>query len=205
MPARSDLSIIAIAASAMITSVLAGVSMPAHARDLEGARQAVNRTKIDHDRTAMSSIFVEGFGPGGLYSVNYDRIVYKFISARIGFSYAPVHVGTTAESFKANMVTIPVLLNGLAGARGHYFEAGIGPAFRFYSDASAPNGLPGRGLAYSVVAASVMGYRMQSLHSGISLRIGFSPFFGKNAGFNARTGQTKNVAAWGYVSIGMSL
>ena len=44
-------------------------------------------------RTANNSIFVEGFGNGALYSVNYERILGDTnISLRAGFGY--VHIGS---------------------------------------------------------------------------------------------------------------
>lgn len=173
------------------------------------AEKSIMRTKVDHDRTASSTVYLEAFGPGSVYSINYDHIVFKMISVRVGFSYAPVKVGHGAAQITANLVTVPMVINALLGARGHYFEAGIGPVLRFYGERESNfvedmAAEPTEGVIFGAAGTFLLGYRYNPLASGFNFRAGFSPFFGDNAGFSARTRQVSSFSPWGYVSVGMS-
>jgi len=151
------------------------------------------------------SIFTEFFGPGGVYSLNYDIRLKKKqngIGTRVGLSYF-------ANSY-GRAFTVPVMLNYLIGKRSHYIEIGAGATFyhfesddpykRFFtrvivipyeadpSDPPSKNGTNENGAIFSVSA----GYRYQPLKGGITCRIGLSPVFNTE----------RIVPIWPYASIG---
>jgi len=74
-----------------------------------------------------NSLYLEFFGSGGLYSVNYDRLFSENFGARIGFMYfAADWVGFFSD---VEMFIIPTTLNFLVGTGKHKFELGAGPVF----------------------------------------------------------------------------
>ena len=71
-----------------------------------------------------NQVFVELLGSGGVYSVNYERLVFhkknNYFTARIGFSY----VGALGSEL---IYTVPVMVNYLHAINKHLFvEAGVG-------------------------------------------------------------------------------
>ncbi len=117
-----------------------------------------------------NSLYLEFFGSGGLYSVNYDRMFSENIGARIGFMYF------AAEWFAffsdVEMFLIPTTLNFFVGNGKHKFELGAGPVFIsgsigfFGSDPVAGSGVGWTG---------TIGYRYQKNNGGSMWRIGFTP------------------------------
>lgn len=149
------------------------------------------------------SIFFEAGGPGVLYSFNYDVRFNKRqngLGMRIGFNYYVFS--------KKRLATVPVMVNYLAGKKGHYLEIGAGityyrayedyPIF-FHSDNSESNPYP---VGYDarfhwangVIGNFNIGYRYQPLKGGLTLRIGGGPL--------ATT--KKQYPFWPYASIGYS-
>lgn len=132
---------------------------------------------------ARNAVYVEAFGPGLFYSLNYERRITENISLRGGF---------TAYTF---LVGFPVMVNALLGQDGDYFEIGIGvvPYYGFGSDllpfASSSYIKMGNGLMYGTAA---MGYRYQPYDGGFLFGIEFTAFFAHHNTF----------WPWGGVSIG---
>lgn len=92
---------------------------------------AVAQSSMDSIKISKNTIYLEAFGNGGIYSINYDRIVFSKklfkISGRVGVSYIPYPLSYT------NIFFYPTELNFLCGKK-HYGELGIGytPVFRLY-------------------------------------------------------------------------
>lgn len=59
---------------------------------------APDSSLIDYSITAKNTVYAELAGNGGLYSVNYDRLVTRNISVRAGVSYWGFTYGDTPNS-----------------------------------------------------------------------------------------------------------
>ena len=150
---------------------------------------------------APNTVYVEAAGPAFLYSVNYDRMVHKFLSVRAGIGYwglrATASTGDTTAEARLRMLNIPVLGNFLVGRKGHNLEAGAGVnlAFAFGSATAGFGGrvASGSASAFQPFGTATVGYRYTPPKVGFSFRAGFSPLF------------TKDVfVPWGYLSLGVA-
>lgn len=123
-----------------------------------------------------NSLYLEFFGSGGLYSVNYDRLFTENFGARIGFMYFDSEwllFFTDVEMF-----LIPTTLNFLIGTGKNKFELGAGPVFVFGSVSFfGSDPVSGSGVGWT----GTIGYRYQKNDGGFMWRIGFTPsfFFGE--------------------------
>lgn len=123
----------------------------------------------------MNSAYVELLGSGGMYSVNYDRLLTNWAGARIGFSYFnPRDPGFTNES----VMTIPVMLNVFVGDGNSRFEFGAGILYlsvsgnyEFLSSGSTLD-------ASAIWITTAIGYRYQPTDGGFLFRVNFTPIFG---------------------------
>jgi len=126
-----------------------------------------------YSQTKPNSFYLELVGSGGLYSVNYDRLITDNFGLRVGFMYFE------ADWFgffnDVDFLLIPTTLNLLVGAGRHKLEIGAGPVFVsgsmgfFGSDP-----VSGSGVAWT----GTIGYRYQKNEGGFMWRIGFTPFLG---------------------------
>jgi hypothetical protein len=151
----------------------------------------------DYDRqreegvTAFNAIYAEALGPGGVYSINYERrFGQSGLAGRIGFSY--ISLGGS-ESGKVSLLTFPITLSYLGiGNYYHKFEIGAGGMIARVSASAG-------GIGKSYASASgvggagtvLLGYRYQSDGGGFQFRAGISPLFGPGGWL-----------PWGYLSLG---
>ncbi|GGH03257.1 hypothetical protein [Mucilaginibacter phyllosphaerae] len=163
-------------------------------------KDSVSNTLFNH---VGKVIFFEAGGPGLLYSINYDVRFKKRqngLGIRVGVSYFPKK--------NAPLLTVPVMMNYLAGKRGHYAEFGAGVTLFyyhstedlfFYTDNSESNPHPAdyqpkpHGETGAIGSLTV-GYRYQPLKGGFTFRIGGGPI--------ATT--RKQYLLWPYMSFGYS-
>lgn len=127
--------------------------------------------------TALNTLYLEGLGPAGLYSLNYERRIADF-NIRGGLSY----FGNTYYS----MVAMPFGFNyiGLGGENAHLELGAVTTVVVIDGDALL-------GDAAGVVASGVFGFRYQPPDGGFNFRVGASPILGA---FGA--------LPWGYISFG---
>ena len=84
----------------------------------------------EEERTANNAVYVEGLGPGILYSINYERSLSDF-ALRVGFGYVSVSAtsnsGSTQTQASASIITVPITLSYLGvGSKTNIFELGVG-------------------------------------------------------------------------------
>jgi hypothetical protein len=142
---------------------------------------------------SRNAIFVEGFGPGLLYSINYDRRLFPDISVRAGVSY---WVLPGIFFLVAGGITIwdfPITVNYLIGKDASHIELGIGavPAFASLHGHELLFGEDVSGSAIAVYGTGTIAYRFQPNEGGIFFRIGFTPIF-----------TFKDFVPWGGISFG---
>jgi hypothetical protein len=147
-------------------------------------------------RTAYNSAFVELFGSGLLYSVNYERLLAGgSYGVRVGVSYG--QIATTASGQDPgktfDTVTIPVLFNTYFGSASHKFQTG-GGALMVYGPTAAPMLRPSDS-GLNAAATFVVGYRYLARTGGASLGIAWTPSLGAGGFF----------WLWGGLSLGVVL
>jgi hypothetical protein len=129
-----------------------------------------------------NAIFLELFGIGFLWSINYEYIAENHIAMRAGFSY--VQVGD------APLCTAPVSLTYLVGEGNFRLEYGLGYAIKFISSSDDPGNV-----------FPICGIRFQSDHRGLIWRIAYTPWIAtKNISSNSDT----RFLPWLSTSVGYS-
>ena len=162
------------------------------------------RRKKSRKRTANNILYVEGGGPGGGYSVGYERMLPLDFAVRAGVSYLYVSVITGIA--KAHVLFVPIVAswNG-AGKGSHALELAVGGTI-IYCNASAGIGpitlISKKGT--SGVANFSIGYRFQPRSGGIQFRFGFTGMFGPGFGLGIdEEGERKwRFLPWAYASVG---
>ena len=131
-------------------------------------------------RKAYSSgcMYIELFGTGLLYSLNYEIRFAENWSGRVGFTQFSIPTIFEPE-LDLSVTGFPVLLNYLTGSNGHYFEMGAGVLILKISLTGKELwlGMDVDGHANRVIGAAAFGYRYQPSKGGFLFRIGVTPLF----------------------------
>lgn len=163
--------------------------LPAPAADRPADNTKPSTTSTD--RKAKNLVYLELLGNGGLYSVNYERMLGNDLSARLGFSYLSMGASSGEASAKATLVTAPVMLNYMIGGKNHKLETGAGATVIYVSASAESGGMSASGEGVGIVGTGTVGYRYSPADGGFVFRVGYTPFFGKG-GF----------VSWGGASFG---
>lgn len=163
---------------------------------------------------ARNAVYVEGFGAGLTYSIDYERLVSPVASVRLGWGYdslggvcgygagcAWLAGSPSAEnSPSANLTMIPVTASYLGLRRGHHvLELGGGVTL------AVADHVRGMAIATGGFAVAFAGYRYQPSCRGVQFRIGASLYVGP--GFGRYLGGDPlplPVFPWGYTSVGFA-
>lgn len=126
---------------------------------------------------ARNAIFIELAGPGGLYSVNYDRCFHDQMSVRIGFTTwtLPWFIGTDLR-----FTGFPLMLNYFTGQGDTHWEIG-GGIVPFISRSSGESSFWGKSSSEErsgVIGAVSAGFRVQPPEGGFFFRAVVTPLFG---------------------------
>ena len=159
------------------------------------------------DRTAMNTIYAEGLGAGGAYSVNYERLVFNDLGIHLGFSYWSVHAtasgGGTTASATGSFIAIPITASYLGISSGnHALELGGGVTIWNISVTGTSGGFVGSASGFVPVGTLIAGYRYQPRDGGFNFRVGASPLIGKGLGLNSNNPSAIGALPWGYLSFG---
>lgn len=162
------------------------------------------------DGNADNSIFIEGGGPGLLYSLNYERRVEQDYGLRIGFSYVGLSAsstsGGTTTTASASFFTVPVTVNYLGINSGnHALELGAGATAIFFRGAGSSGPIAGSGSGMVPLGTVSVGYRRQPMDGGFQFRIGLEALMGKGLGYSNANPTAFGVLPWMYMSLGFSL
>jgi hypothetical protein len=129
------------------------------------------------DGNAKNTLYLELFGPGLLYSLNYERRIQD-VNLRVGFGGAAwAGSGYFVVPFGATYTGI--------GVRQHRLELGATGTFIFADDSFSR--------ASTFAFQPIIGYRRESREGGYSFRAGLSPWISGSG-----------VLPWGYVSFGFT-
>jgi hypothetical protein len=132
-----------------------------------------------------NAVYFELFGPGILYSVNYERRISPHVSLRAGFTtWSLGHSILTLFLLEESKFTaFPVMVNYITGPmKSHHFEIGAGvmPSFfsgkAFFSDEDAKD-------QSLLLGIGSLGYRYQPPDGGFFFRVTLTPLLGQNIGY----------------------
>lgn len=146
----------------------------------------------NHGVYTKNAIYVEGLGPGLLYSVNYDRRITPNISVRLGFTSWSLELPFILTVERISLTAFPLMVNFLTGEGESHLELGIGPMPSFASSHGEDIfGSTSQSSGKSVVGIGTLGYRFQPTKAGLFFRISFTPLF-----------TFKKFVPWGGISVG---
>ena len=166
-----------------------------------------SRDRVSADESpAYNSIFVEGGGPGLLYSLNYERVVEEDFGLRIGMSYVSFSASAGSSSASATILAVPVIFSYL-GLRGgnHILELGGGGTGVYASGAGSGTGFAASGSGMMALGTALIGYRRQPLDGGFQFRIGLEALAGKGLAFSNPDPTKFGVLPWLYMSLGLAI
>lgn len=145
------------------------------------------------ERTANNVIYIEGLGPGLLYSLNYER-VFQPVSVRLGVDYFSISAtNADGSSASATFLAIPITISYLGlGSLKHMFEIGAGGSILYFGGAVNTLGNTTHGSAVSGLGTIILGYRYQPPDGGFFLKAGLSPLITGSGSF----------LPWPYVGLG---
>jgi hypothetical protein len=160
----------------------------AHTSPMLDASSAVPTPK----RAAQSSVYVELFGNGVFYSLNYDRYILDRVIARVGAGY--VNLAQTegdGRVTRTDVVTVPIVVSTVLGETDHKLELGAGVLSLYSTQDLSFGPHEARGEELELAGTAVLGYRYSPRNGGITLRAGYTPVLGRGG-----------YAHWGGVSAG---
>lgn len=151
----------------------------------DSAAVAPDLSVIDYSIMAKNTVYAELLGNGGLYSVNYDRLVARNISIRAGISYWGFTYGDTPSSkLSTYSTTIPLSASYLFNFAGtpSNIELGIGSTILIATiSAEGIDNVSGGKVSfsttgYSMIGVPIIGYRLQPQLGGFNFRAIITPF-----------------------------
>jgi hypothetical protein len=158
------------------------------------------------DRDANNSFFLEGGGPGLLYSVNYERIVENDWGLRVGLSYTSISASAGGSSASAQFTAIPVIASYLGLREGnHILELGAGATGIYASGAASGTGIAASGSGMTALGTVMVGYRRQPVNGGFQFRVGMEALAGKGLALSNPDPNSFGVLPWVYMSLGFAL
>jgi hypothetical protein len=192
-----------------LSIALAMCAMPAFADQTKASRPgraAPANWWGDDYRTADNNFFIEGGGPGLLYSLNYERIVEQDFGLRLGFSYQAFSASASGGSASASFFTIPVIASYLGVSSGnHVLELGAGGTAIYVSGSATSGNAFAAGSGMTALGTALIGYRRQPVDGGFQFRVGIEALVGKGLSFSNPDPTKFGVLPWMYLSLGFSL
>jgi len=190
-----------------IAIAIAFCAMPALA-DRDPSRR--DRGPSIGEPDADNAFFLEGGGPGLLYSINYERRIETDFGLRIGVSYqsfsASASSGGSISSASASFVTVPVIASYLGLRSGnHILELGAGGTAIYASGSASGTGIAASGSGMTALGTAIIGYRRQPLDGGFQFRVGLEALMGKGLALSNPDPNAFGVLPWMYLSFGFSL
>jgi hypothetical protein len=178
-------SVLATASGAWAQDAAPGDDSPSNPPPTELARQPFRHpSPSEPERTANNAIYVEGLGPGLLYSINYDR-AFSNVALRLGFEYLSVSAtNTDGSNTSTTLVGVPITVSYLGiGSRKHIFEVGAGATVLYVGGAMDTLGNKTTSSTVLAFGVATFGYRYQPPDGGFFLRAGISPLISSEGAF----------------------
>ena len=166
----------------------------------------------EEPKLAPNSVWAEGFGPGIIYSVNYERVIIDNLALRGGFSYRSVSSsasvnGQTTASASSSQWTIPITVSYLGVRdRNKMLEVGGGMTLYNRAESASAGGTSASAGGLTPVGTVHVGYRLHPVEgSGFNFRIGAMAMAGNGMSLSANADPSAfAIMPWGYISFGGS-
>lgn len=153
----------------------------------------------DFSKISRNNAYIELLGNGGLYSVNYERMLVENFALRLGFAF--FKSGDLFGGGDKSIFTVPVLGNLFFGERKSKLEVGAGFLFGHQKFTSSFG--PNNNTSSSIIdLTGVIGYRYQPSTPGLMFRVGLTPFYALKGGDDPYPGSGFSLS--GGLSIGYS-
>lgn len=132
---------------------------------------STNQSDAQNSKTKhkKNQVYLEIFGDGLIYSVNYERLVTEDFTLRVGFGYTPGLIFV-----EGNFIQIPVTASYLLGGQSSKLEMGLGATFFSGQDVEFL-GIDAEDFSV-VLVTGILGYRYVS-RGGFVFRIALTPFY----------------------------
>ncbi|MDX9947531.1 MAG: hypothetical protein RBS38_09210 [Bacteroidales bacterium] len=120
-------------------------------------------------KAPKNSLYLEVFGSGGLYSINYERQVSSNLYGRFGLAtFKAIDFMGDGPEVDDRITTFPVMIAYLSGDGKNHFEIAGGMLFGVKSEEE---------VNYKIIdLIAFIGYRYQPPVRGLIFRVGFTPF-----------------------------
>ena len=115
----------------------------------------------DEEQLNTNSIYLEAFGSGSIWSLNYDKIIKRHESFLNSFTIGVEYVPKSLNFGEGAFYGLPLSYNWLIGKKNHHFEFGTGLTFLYLDDRYSPID------NFSVFGAPKIGYRYQRKQGGL--------------------------------------
>ncbi|CAN5852419.1 hypothetical protein BH23GEM3_BH23GEM3_03100 [soil metagenome] len=138
---------------------------------------------LQAQQPARNSAYLELLGNGGLYSLNYERLLGPALGGRLGIM---TFQGEGEEGDRVRIVLAPVMANYLAGSGPHRLEAGAGPVIAYATGTIREEDI-GEFSGFGVAATGTLGYRYHPPAGGFIFRAGLTPLL-SSAGLTPSVG-----------------
>lgn len=120
---------------------------------------------------ARNTLYAEGFGSGGIYSLNYERLIKTKPKSAVG-----LRVGGNLFGFKKPSYTFIGEVFAIYGPGKNHLDVGLSlSALRTFTPGNE-NGSFIQEPYWSVYAIPRISYRYQKPQGGLMLRVGVNPF-----------------------------
>jgi hypothetical protein len=164
-------------------------------------------TSREQPKLAPNTIYAEGLGAGGVYSLNYERLVIDDLAVRAGFSYISMSLSAGSSSASASLLTIPITASYIGVRSGkHALELGGGATLTSASAAGRTLGSSASSSGLGAFGSAMVGYRIHPLEgAGFNFRIGAAALMGKGMSLSSDGDPNAfGMLPWFYISMGAS-
>jgi len=125
-----------------------------------------------------NTIFVELLGNGGIYSLNFDRILISKekwkLAGRVGFTYHNFF-----DDLNSQFYGIPLEVSYLLGRSNHFLETGLGVTPVYDTSDGFEQNSPKQETLFIITPVRI-GYRYQRKEGGFFFKAGWTPQFYKS-------------------------
>ena len=128
-------------------------------------------TGFAQETVKRNSIYAELGGPAGLYSLNFDRIVWAPLP------WLKVAPGIGLSVYNNTVADFPIRISALLGPKSHHFELGLGAEPEFYWNKKYSS-------EYQTIYFGKIGYRYQQMQGGLQFQFAVTPMYYAGSDWN---------------------
>lgn len=154
-----------------------------------------------------NTVYVEGFGGGLWWSLNYERLVLEDLAIRAGFGYVGLEgIDSDGSSVSVGFISIPLSVSYLGlGSTRHMFEVGAGAMIIGFTGTVRSGLSTSSGSGAGAFGQVFGGYRYHpSGRAGFNFRAGVLAIIGRGLSLSSSDPNAVGALPWPYISAGAS-